>query len=119
MSEATVRKSKPKTSLEVVPNLATLPERVSVLEVKVQNIEEKIDDVKSDITMMHGDVVQKLNSMQLASTQQHAELAEKINDLEGFKNKWVRAALVLLAFAAGAGWVNSADIPQILQLLAP
>lgn len=122
MSEATVKKTrsnKPKTSIEAVPQLATLPERVSVLEVRVQNIEEKIDDVKIDITGMHENLAEKLTQMQAASTHQHAELANKINDLEKFRNKWVRIALVVLAFAAGAGWVNSTNIPQILQLLTP
>ena len=118
MSEVTrTKKPRPKTSIEAVPQLATLPERVSVLEVRVQNIEEKIDDVKSGISDMHYNISQTLNSMQLASTQQHGELAKKIKELEGFKNKWVRYALVLLAFAAGAGWVNSANLPHILKFL--
>jgi tetrahydromethanopterin S-methyltransferase subunit B len=34
-------------------SLATVPERVSVLETKVDNIEEKIDDLKVDVKDMH------------------------------------------------------------------
>lgn len=111
------RATKPKTSIEAVPQLATLPERVSVLEVRVQNIEEKIDDVKVDISGMHESIVHNLTEMRTASTTQHAELARKIQDLEKFKNKWVRWGMILLAFAAGAGWVNSSNIPQLLKLL--
>ena len=33
--------------------LATVPERVSVLETKVDNIEEKLDDIKVDVKDMH------------------------------------------------------------------
>lgn len=110
------RQTKPKTSIEAVPQLATLPERVSVLEVRVQNIEEKIDDVKNDITDMHDNIVETLKVMRVESTEQHTELANKINELEQFRHKWVRIGLVLLAFAAGAGWINSENIPKILQL---
>ena len=113
------RQSKQRTPLEVVPQLATLPERVSVLEVRVQNIEDKIDDVKNDISNMHDNIVQTLNTMQQESTDQHNELANKIEELEKFRHKWVRIGLVVLAFAAGAGWINSEHIPQLLQLLGP
>lgn len=111
------RQIKHKTSIEAVPQLATLPERVSVLEVRVQNIEEKIDDVKIDISDMHDNIVQTLRTMQQESTDQHNELAAKINELEKFRHKWVRIGLIFLAFAAGAGWINSEHIPQLLQLL--
>ncbi len=113
------RQSKPKTSIEVVPQLATLPERVSVLEVRVQNIEDKIDDVKNDISDMHDNIVNTLNNMQREGTEQHTALANKIEELEKFRHKWVRIGLVVLAFAAGAGWINSDHIPQLLQLLGP
>ena len=43
---ATATLKKPRTSIEAVPQLATLPERVAVVEVKIQSIEVKIDDLK-------------------------------------------------------------------------
>jgi hypothetical protein len=109
--------------------LQTVPERVSVLETKVDNIEEKIDDLKVDVKEMHDcldqtrdrvlaqldtmtgeyrtnakayyDHADKLNAQQTA---QHAELAGKINELEKFKQKWVwmsAGALSLLGWASG------------------
>ena len=97
--------------------LNTLPERVSVLEVQVQNIDEKIDRVNSDITHNHSAILDQLKAMQTASTIQHGELAGKIKDLEGIKNKWTKWGMIGLAFAAGAGWINATSIPQVLKML--
>lgn len=97
--------------------LNTLPERVSVLEVQVQNIDEKIDRVNSDITHNHSAILDQLKAMQQASTIQHGELAGKIKDLEGIKNKWTKWGMIGLAFAAGAGWINATSIPQVLKML--
>ncbi len=97
--------------------LSTLPERVSVLEVQVQNIDEKIDRVNSDISHNHSAVLDQLKAMQQASTIQHGELANKIKDLEGIKNKWTKWGIVALAFAAGAGWLQASSIPQVIKFL--
>jgi hypothetical protein len=97
--------------------LNTLPERVSVLEVQVQNIDEKIDRVNSDISANHTALLDQLKAMQTASTIQHGELAGKIKDLEGIKNKWYRYGMIALAFAAGAGWIHATTIPQVLKFL--
>jgi chromosome segregation ATPase len=127
---------------EAQAQLAALPERVSVLETKVDNIEEKILDLKGDVKDMHEcldrtrDTVleqldkmtdeyrsnaanyyahaDKLNEQQSA---QHAELAGKIKDLQQLKEKWVKYAMATLAFAAGSGWVHAANLPQILKFL--
>jgi chromosome segregation ATPase len=112
-----------------VTALQTVPERVSVLETKVDNIEEKIDDLKIDVKDMHDcldntrDVViaqlnamtaeyrtnatnyyqhaDKLNAEQSA---QHQELAGKIKELEGFRMKWT---YMILGGVAVLGWVSS------------
>jgi len=104
--------------------LATVPERVSVLETKVDNIEEKLDDIKVDVKDMHDcldrtrdGIMQELQTMNKNSCEQHAELAGKINDLEKIKNKYTTYAMVALAFVAGAGWLNSVQLPQLLKLL--
>lgn len=97
--------------------LSTLPERVSVLEVQVQNIDEKIDRVNSDIAINHSAVLDQLKAMQTASTIQHGELAGKIKDLEGIKNKWTKWGIVALAFAAGAGWLHATTVPQVIKFL--
>jgi hypothetical protein len=38
---------------EAVAQLATLPERVSVVETKVDNIEEKLGELKEDVKDLH------------------------------------------------------------------
>jgi tetrahydromethanopterin S-methyltransferase subunit B len=109
---------------EAQAQLALLPERVAIVEVKVHQIEEKIDDLKSDVKDMHDcldntrDLLdKKLCEMSEESTKQHNELAGKIGDLEKVKNKYTMYAMVGLAFAAGAGWINAINFPHILKFL--
>lgn len=127
---------------EAVAQLATLPERVSVLETKVENINEKLIDLKSDVKDMHDcldntrDTVlaqldkmtneyrtnaekyyEHANHLNELQTAQHNELADKIGELERVKSKWTMYAMVGLAFAAGTGWLNSVHLPQILKFL--
>jgi uncharacterized phage infection (PIP) family protein YhgE len=108
--------TKPRTSVEAYPQLATMPERVATLEVKVSNIDEKIGDIKAGMVTNHNDIIDTLKEMREESTKQHNELAGKVKDLEGFKNKWVRWAMVGLAFAAGAGWIHQ-DYSAIIKFL--
>ena len=109
---------------EAVAQLAALPERVAVVEIKVINIEEKLDDLKIDVKDMHDcldntrDLLdKKLCEMADASNSQHAELASKIGDLEKLKNKYTTYAMIALAFAAGTGWLNSVHLPHLLKLV--
>jgi chromosome segregation ATPase len=127
---------------EAVAQLATLPERVSVLETKVENVNEKLVDLKSDVKDMHDCLDQTrdtvlaqldkmtdeyrtnatkyyehanhLNELQSA---QHNELAGKISELEKVKSKWTMYAMAALAFAAGAGWINAINFPHIIKFL--
>jgi hypothetical protein len=127
---------------EAVAQLAHLPERVSVLETKVDNIEEKLSDLKVDVREMHDcldqtrdrvlaqlDVMtgeyrtnaekyyEHANHLNELQTAQHNELAGKISELEKIKNKYTTYAMVGLAFAAGTGWINAVNFPQILKFL--
>jgi flagellar capping protein FliD len=109
---------------EAQAQLALLPERVAIVETKVDNIEEKLDDIKLDVKEMHDcldntrDMLdKKLCEMAEASNSQHAELADKIGNLEKLKNKYTTYAMIGLAFAAGTGWLNSVHLPQILKFL--
>jgi len=109
---------------EAQAQLALLPERVAVVETKVHQIEEKIDDLKADVKDMHEcldntrDLLdQKLCEMATASNSQHAELADKIGNLEKIKNKYTMYAMAALAFAAGAGWINAINFPHVLKFL--
>lgn len=81
----------------------TLPERVSILETKIENVDYKLDDIKTDVKDMSITITNTLKSMQEASSIQHAELANKIKDLEGFKNKWTYSVLGGIAVA---GWLS-------------
>jgi chromosome segregation ATPase len=127
---------------EAVAQLAALPERVSVLETRVENINEKLVDLKADVKDMHDcldntrdTVLAQLNVMtneyrtnaekyyehanhlnELQSAQ-HNELAGKIGELEKVKSKWTMYAMVGLAFAAGTGWINAVNFPNILKFL--
>jgi uncharacterized coiled-coil DUF342 family protein len=122
--------------------LAELPERVGILETKVENINEKVGEVKADIKEMHDcldrtrdgvmakldcmtdeyrtnaakyyEHADKLNDQQSA---QHKELAGKISELEKFKNKGTMYIMILLAFGAGTGWLGHLDIAKILKFV--
>ena len=64
-------------------------ERLSVVETRVDNLTEKIDDLKVDIRDVHDcldktrdDLTSNLEKMYNASCDQHKELATKISSLE-------------------------------------
>ena len=109
---------------EAVAQLAVLPERVSVLETQVENISEKLIDLKSDVKDMHDCLdntrdllTEKLSEMSIASEAQHTDLYKKINELEKIKSKVIMYSMVGLAFAAGAGWINAINFPHVLKFL--
>ena len=107
---------------EAVAQLAALPERVAVVEIKVEAINEKLSDIKADVKEMHDCLdntrdllADKLKEMAEASNSQHSDLYAKIGELEKIKNKWTTYAMVGLAFAAGTGWLNSVHLPHLLK----
>ena len=109
---------------EAVAQLAALPERVAVVEIKVEAINEKLADIKADVKEMHDCLdntrdllADKLKEMAEASNSQHSELAEKIGDLEKIKNKWQQYVMILLAFGAGTGWLGHVNAAQLLKFL--
>jgi len=76
--------------------MATTVERIGIVETKVENLSEKLDDLKIDVKDMHdcldktrGTLTEKLEEMYNASCSQHAELAAKIGDLEKIRQKVV------------------------------
>lgn len=117
------------TNKEAVAQLAALPERVSVLETQVDNINEKLVDLKADVKEMHDCLDQtrdmladKLEKMQeeyransgkyfehadkLHAEDQasHSALDKKIKELEAFKTKWVymtAGGIAVLGFMSG------------------
>ena len=109
---------------EAVAQLAALPERVAVVETKVDQIEEKLDELKVGVKDMHDCLdntrdllTEKLSEMSQASDAQHNDLYKKINELERIKSKVVMYSMVGLAFAAGAGWINAINFPHVLKFL--
>jgi len=129
---------------EAVAQLAVLPERVSVLETQVGNISEKLADLKIDVKEMHdcldrtGEKLDaKLCEMQdeyrvnsqkffehsdklhAEDVATHSKLADRIGELEKVKTKWQQYVMVLLAFAAGTGWLSghSINAPQLLKFI--
>ena len=111
---------------EAVAQLTALPERVAVVEIKVEAINEKLTDIKADVKEMHDCLDQtrdlldkKLCEMSDASDRQHGELAAKIGDLEKIKNKWTMYGMIGMAFIAGTGWLSghSINLPHLLKFL--
>jgi hypothetical protein len=93
--------------------MAVLQERVGILETKVDGLNEKIDDIKSDVKTNHEDLKEQLKTMYDASCTQHAELGKKIKEMESFKDKWMYIGFGGLAVA---GWVTG-HIDTILRFL--
>ena len=122
--------------------LATMPERVAVVETKVDSMIVCIDEIKSNVKDMHDclDNTRDMLASKLEKMQEeyrvnsskffehtdrlHEEdvatdkkLAAKIEDLEKVKSKWTMYAMAALAFAAGTGWINAVNFPHILKFL--
>lgn len=120
--------------------MPTVAERVSVVEVQVANLDEKLDDIKVDVKEMHDcldrtrDLIDgKLefmldeyrnnrdqfyihaDALHKENKKEHAELAGKIAELEKQKHKITMYAMIGLAFMAGAGWTGAVNIPMILK----
>ena len=96
-------------------------ERVSVLETQVTNLDEKIDEIKTDIKEIdvkiatHSEnVTTQLKTMYDASCSQHEQLARKIGDLEKFKNKWMY--MIIGGVAVGAWMIGHFNLlGQVLK----
>ena len=95
--------------------MATTAERIGVVETRVQNLDEKLDDLKVDVKEMHDcldktreGLTEKLGEMYNASCSQHEALAKEIAELKMQRDRWVW-------WAAGAmatfGWATGhADV---------
>jgi uncharacterized coiled-coil protein SlyX len=139
---STAVSKKPRANAEAVAQISALPERVSVLETKVENINEKLIELKADVKEMHDCLDQtrdlladKLEKMQeeyrensdkyfehadrlhAEDVATHDKLGNRITELEKVKNKYTMYAMVALAFAAGTGWLNAVSFPHVLKFL--
>ena len=102
--------------------MATVAERVSVVEVQVANLDEKLDDIKVDVKELHDcldrtgiDLKSQLSSMHNESCRQHTELAAKISEMEKSKDKLMLYGAIGAAFVAGAGWSGAINFPMVLK----
>ena len=127
---------------DAVAQLAAVPERVSVLETKVENINEKLVELKSDVKEMHdcldqtrdllADKLEKMQEEYRANSNKyfdhadklhaedvatHSTLSERIGELEKIKNKYTLYVVTFLAFAAGTGWMGHLNLPLILKFV--
>lgn len=91
--------------------MATTVERLGIVETKVENLNEKLDELKGDVKEMHDcldktrdDLKAKLDEMYGASCEQHAELAKKISGLEKIRERtmWmVAGGVAVLGILSG------------------
>ena len=86
--------------------MATSVERIGIVETKVENLSEKLDELKDDVKEMHDcldktreDLKAQLETMYNASCEQHAELAKKIGNLEQIRQKMIWMVAGAVAFA--------------------
>ena len=100
--------------------MATTVERLGIVETKVENLNEKLDELKVDVKDMHDcldktrdSLIGKLDEMYSASCNQHSELATKISELEKWKQKWV---YMIAGGAVVVSWA-SAHADTILTLI--
>ena len=86
--------------------MATTTERLGIVETKVENLGEKLDDIKVDVKEMHDcldrtrdELKDQLSKMYDTSCSQHAEMAKKIGELEKIREKtmWMVAGAVAMA----------------------
>ncbi len=102
--------------------MATTAERIGVVETKVQNLDEKLDDLKIDVKEMHdcldktrNGLTDKLNEMYDASCSQHSALAKEISSLKSQRDKWVwsvAGGLVVLSWASA----HADNLGKILKI---
>ena len=122
--------------------MATTGERLSVVETRVQNLTEKVDDLKTDVKDIHDcldrtrDLLdnkldtmltenrenrekyyQRLDEMEAEAKTAHGILESKISNLEKTKNKYTIYGVGALAFFAGAGWMTNDNLHKLFKFL--
>ena len=100
--------------------MAPAAERLGIVETKVVNLDEKLDEIKVDVKDMHDcldktrdSVMAKLDDMYGASCVQHSQLATKITELENFKQRWI---YTVAGGAVVLSWLT-AHADTVLQIL--
>jgi len=99
--------------------MATTVERIGIVETKVENLNEKMDELKVDVRDMHDcldktrdEIKDQLKEMYDASCTQHASLSKEISAIKSQRDKliWTFAGVV------GAGGFFAGHADKILAL---
>ena len=99
--------------------MATVAERIGVVENKVENLSEKLDELKVDVRDMHDcldktrdALTAKLEEMYQASCDQHTSLAKEISYIKSQRDRlvWSFAGVI----AAGGFFAGHSD--KILKI---
>ena len=99
--------------------MATTVERLGIVETKVENLNEKMDDLKVDVKDMHDcldktrdDIKTQLKEMYDASCEQHAALSKEISNIKTQRDRlvWTFAGVI------GAGGFFAGHADKILGL---
>ena len=90
--------------------MASTTERLGIVETKVENLNEKLDNLKVDVKDMHDCLDQtreclakQLKEMSDSTDTQHAEIAGKISQMEKLKDKWMYTfggGMIVLSWAS-------------------
>jgi hypothetical protein len=111
-----------------VLKMPTQAERLSVVETKVHHVDEKLDELKTDVKDMHdcldntrdllagklekmqeeyransGKFFEHSDKLHAEDVESHKKLSNRIGELEQLKNKWM---YTVLGGAAVLGWVT-------------
>lgn len=97
--------------------MASTAERLGIVETKVENLSDKVDELKIDVKDVHDcldrtrdGIMEQLRTMHDDSCSQHETLAGKIKDLEQFRQK----TTYMIAGAIAAAGIFSGHIDKIL-----
>jgi chromosome segregation ATPase len=64
-------------------------ERIAIVETKVTNLEEKMDDLQTNLRDHTDKIETQLDKMYEASCKQHAELGKEITEIKKTMHGWV------------------------------
>lgn len=94
-----------------VQNLKKAETDIAVLQVQVQNVENKIDEIKQDMRNMRNDVANSnnelrdmLKEMKTQDNAAHMELSKKVSGLE--KWRWMLMGAGIVIGSMGFDWLS-------------
>jgi len=78
--------------------MATIPERIAVVETKVDSLKEGIDDLKHCLDDSHTKMMKQLDDYREENARDHAKVMKQLDELMLFKNKgmWLGGAILTL-----------------------